>query len=474
MRRTLLALALTVASLDAFAGTGKVVIVNIDLPNVGFNEATPATPVGGNPGTTLGQQRMNVFNEAAARWTTMLDTNVDIVVQASFAPLQCDDTGAVLASAGPRTFVKNFAAAPKTEVYYPIALANKMAGTDLAPTLPDIVSQFNADVDNAECLGEQNWYYGLDGNHGIHSDLLVVVLHELSHGLGFSGATRAPNFRDNTPSVFDTMTLDRSANRTWDQLSQVERNLSLTNTGNVVWNGPNVKAVVNRYLQATTTFTVTEPTLVARNYDIGIATFGPMPSRTAMSGRVVRALDAADAAGPTTFDGCSAFTNAAALNGNVAMIDRGTCTFVSKVRNAQSVGAVGVIIVDNSRETCTPPSMGGDAVDVTIPVISIAPNDGDLLKAQLGNGTTVQGLLRNDPSQLAGTSPEGYMRLYAPCTDDPGSSIHHWDVTSFPNLLMEPAVNGDLLHNVDLTQFILQDMGWAIPVKSGRRALIRK
>ena len=474
MRRTfLLSLLLLGVAMNASAGTGKVVIVNIDLPNIGFNDATPAQPVGGNTGATIGQQRMNVFQAAAAKWTTMLDTNVDIIVQASFSPLQCDDSGAVLASAGPRTFLKDFSNAPRGSVWYPIALANKFAGVDLAPAIPDIVTQFNADVDNATCLGTQNWYYGLDGNHGIHSDLYVVVLHELAHGLGISGATTAPGFRDNIPAVFDTLTLDRTAGLRWDQMSEQQREISLTNTGNVVWDGQYVNSMLTRYLQPVTTFTVTEPSIVARNYDIGTATFGPQPNRAALSGRVVRALDAANTDGPTTFDGCSAYTNAAALAGNVAMIDRGTCTFVSKARRAQEAGAVGVLIVDNSRATCTPPSMGGDAADVTIPVFSIAPNDGDILKTQLTNGANVNGSLRNDANQLAGTSPERKMRLYAPCTEEPGSSLHHWDVVASPNLVMEPAVNGDLLHGVDLTVYQLLDMGWSLPVKSGRRTLKR-
>jgi hypothetical protein len=255
-------------------------------------------------------------------------------------------------------------------------------------------------------------------------------------------------------------------------MSQEQRDLSLTNTGRVVWDGENVRSLVGRYLQPITMLAITEPNIVARNYDIGSANFGPPATRTPLTGRVVRALDPADTEGATTFDGCSAFTNADAIRGNVAMIDRGNCTFVAKARNAQAAGAIGAIIVDNTRETCTPPTLGGDATDVTIPVFSIGATDGDVLKAQLTAGATMSGALRSG-SQLAGSSSEGYVRLYAPCTDDPGSSLHHWDVTASPSLLMEPYVNGDLLHGVDLTQYMLADIGWSLPPKSGRRALKR-
>ena len=158
---------------------------------------------------------------------------------------------------------------------------------------------------------------------------------------------------------------------------------------------------------------------------------------------------------------------------NALYRNRGNCTFVVKSRNAQTAGAIGVMIVDNARTTCGPPAMGGEATDIVIPVFSISANDGDALKAQLTAGAPMSGALRADPAQLAGSSQEGQMRLYAPCTDEPGSSIHHWDVVSSPNLLMEPAVNGDLLLGVDLTIQQLLDIGWTRPPKTGRRVLKR-
>ncbi len=56
---------------------------------------------------------------------------------------------------------------------------------------------------------------------------------------------------------------------------------------------------------------------------------------TTLSRTVVQGLDAANPAGPTSFDGCSALTNAAAVAGNIALLDRGTCGFTIKVKNAR-------------------------------------------------------------------------------------------------------------------------------------------
>src|SRR5262249_22715097 len=49
----------------AAAGPAQFVIVNTNAPGVGFNDPTPVAPVGGNTGTTLGQQRLNSFQYAA-------------------------------------------------------------------------------------------------------------------------------------------------------------------------------------------------------------------------------------------------------------------------------------------------------------------------------------------------------------------------------------------------------------------------
>jgi hypothetical protein len=93
---------------------------------------------------------------------------------------------AILGSAGPTAVIRDFPGAPLTNTWYPIALANALAGSDLNGSTPEIQAVFNSDVDNSSVLGSTDWYYGLDGNPGNDIDLLTVFLHELAHGLGFS------------------------------------------------------------------------------------------------------------------------------------------------------------------------------------------------------------------------------------------------------------------------------------------------
>src|SRR4029453_18324894 len=80
--------AATVLSIPANVhAAAKVTIVNNDGPGEGFNDPTPVVPVGGNPGTTLGQQRLIAFQYAADLWGATLDSNVEIDVRAAFDPL---------------------------------------------------------------------------------------------------------------------------------------------------------------------------------------------------------------------------------------------------------------------------------------------------------------------------------------------------------------------------------------------------
>ena len=94
-----LALSAALAAPSASFAAANIYIVNDDGPNEGFNDPTPVAPVGGNPGTTLGQQRLNAFQFAADIWGSILDSDADIYILSSFDPLPCTATGATLGAA---------------------------------------------------------------------------------------------------------------------------------------------------------------------------------------------------------------------------------------------------------------------------------------------------------------------------------------------------------------------------------------
>ncbi len=125
---------------------------------------------------------------------------------------------------------------------------------------------------------------------------------------------------------------------------------------------------------------VVSPTLIAGTYDF-------------VEGAVTKPLSDT---GPVTAEvvyvdpplACEALVNAAELDGKIALIDRGTCFFVDKIRKAQAAGAVAVIMVNNTGGA--PITMGGnDFSDLVIPGVMISRADGTVIKSQLENGVTV-------------------------------------------------------------------------------------
>jgi hypothetical protein len=222
-----------------------ITIQNGDGAGEGFNDATARTPEGGNTGTTLGQQRLILFNEAAAVWGAFLDSNVTTIVNAQFNPLTpCSTSGGVLGSAGTNLVFSDFDNAPFTGTWYHSALANKLAGSDQEPSDHDINATFNSSVDTG-CLGAgTRFYYGLNNSTPAGTvNLFVVLLHELGHGLGFSSFA---NGNTGTlflgmPDIYTRFMFDRDVNLYWNQMSNAQRATSARNNGDVLWDGANVR-----------------------------------------------------------------------------------------------------------------------------------------------------------------------------------------------------------------------------------------
>ncbi len=169
----------------AGAPAATLTVVNLDGPNEGFNDPAPFTPVGGNDATTLGQARLNAFRYSADLIGKLVGGKQIIRIEATMDALGGSQNSAVLGSAGPYSAFRDFSGAPVAATWFVEALANHLSGVDLDPAHPEIVAQFNSDVDKDTVLGTTRWYYGLDGNAGTDVDFASVVLHELVHGLGF-------------------------------------------------------------------------------------------------------------------------------------------------------------------------------------------------------------------------------------------------------------------------------------------------
>ncbi|MCE3004058.1 MAG: hypothetical protein LW860_15365 [Xanthomonadaceae bacterium] len=232
----------------------------------GFNDNTPATPVGGNPGTTRGQQRANLLNRAVGIWGLALDSTVATNVSAQFSPLTCNPGGAVLAAAGPTSaiLIVGQGIGGPGGITFPVALANKLLGADQNGATSEITATVNSSVDNGCLGGNVRFYYGYDTNtpNG-EINLLVVLLHELGHGLGFLSLVEPDGtYPFDRSDVFSRFQRDQDSGQTWAQMTAAARVASFTNTSDVIWTGANVR-IASGFLTA------------AREPDGSVETFNP-------------------------------------------------------------------------------------------------------------------------------------------------------------------------------------------------------
>lgn len=483
LTRTLVAAACALTCFASSAAT--IIITSRDAPGVGFNDPTPVAPVGGNPGTTLGQQRMNVYRYVADIWEKNLDSAVPITVNAGWEALTCTASSAVLGSAGAWNIWNNTPGA-QPNTWYAAALANKLAGVNLTAGQPDdgtgygnvdIKTQFNVNLGNPGCLTGNTFYLGFDGKAGSNVNFVETLLHELGHGLGFSvisvntstgqrinAAGTAYVTNGGLPSVWEQFMFDNTAQKSWLNMTSAERKASAINPLKLAWTGPNV-AAGQGMLKATPVLKVAASNaILSGNMDFNTAPFGAAVPATGSIGKIAAIAPQPNTLGPA----CETLTaaNANAVRGNAALVQRGGCTFAIKVKNLQDAGATSAILYNNVDGALVP---GGADDTITIPVLAVSLADGLKLQTAVTGGSrsapaTATGSLTTDPTRIAGADQFGRPLLYTPAVLASGSSVSHWDVTATPNLLMEPNINADLgtilVAPKDLTKPLLQDIGW--------------
>lgn len=269
-----------------------------------------------------------------------------------------------------------------TDVYLDRANSNSplSAGNRRAPTTSvdsfDHSYNFAADVFSA---GNQNAAM-------THAFVVANWLHDRYYNAGFTetaGNAQSDNY-GRGGAAFDAMRIEVQ-----DACMYDNANMSVPGDGN----GPRMQLFLftgegERQLSFTgTAVNVSEP---------GYAGFGPL--NFDINAAVVRYRDDVVASdnNPDTndahasiYDGCEAATNAGALAGKIAVIDRGFCLFVDKVRNAQNAGAAGVIIanhLDNSPISVMGAGSDGCLPNISTPALAMQKAEGDALKVALESG----------------------------------------------------------------------------------------
>jgi hypothetical protein len=126
--------------------------------------------------------------------------------------------------------------------------------------------------------------------------------------------------------------------------------------------------------ESTPAVVVDPPSSAAGTYDAVRAGFGPQIPLAGIPG----SIELADDGTGVVTDGCEPFTVTA---GAIALVDRGACTFVVKVKNAQDGGAAAAIVANNVAGA--PFAMGGTDPTITIPSVMISMDDGTTIKGGL-------------------------------------------------------------------------------------------
>ncbi|MBI2765870.1 MAG: hypothetical protein HYX53_08165, partial [Chloroflexi bacterium] len=158
-------------------GTGVDSFTSVGVFNGPTIQAVPASTItvtytgfGSNPAAQA------AFQAAIDVWASKLTSSVVIKINADWTALG----PGVLGQAGPTNLVANFSGAPQANTYYPIALAEAIAGTNLNGSTAEISASFSSSF--------SNWYFGTDGaTPSGKYDFESVVMHEVGHGLGMIG-----------------------------------------------------------------------------------------------------------------------------------------------------------------------------------------------------------------------------------------------------------------------------------------------
>ena len=103
-------------------------------------------------------------------------------------------------------------------------------------------------------------------------------------------------------------------------------------------------------------------------------------------------------------------------SGDIVVLDRGACSFSTKIRNAQAAGAAGVLVVNNAAGDPIAMGQDGTANQPTIPAVMLQVSDRPAIRGAAGqsadaDGTTVAEILTSNGNFLASFSSRGPTNL---------------------------------------------------------------
>ncbi|GMV28692.1 MAG: hypothetical protein AMXMBFR59_08170 [Rhodanobacteraceae bacterium] len=177
-------------------------------------DATATTPIDGNSGTTLGEQRRNALAHAGQLLATQLALPNRLRVSACWQPLGGSRTdGARIAFAGPTAYVFDSADfsvpwLPDKYTWYSVTEMVRRSGAPQCATFSndcdtafDMEATFNSDLDPPVNIIGAPFYYGFTGAGKPQRsiDFVTTTMHELTHGLGFLSVVNVDPENGETP-----------------------------------------------------------------------------------------------------------------------------------------------------------------------------------------------------------------------------------------------------------------------------------
>ncbi|WP_262152108.1 T9SS-dependent M36 family metallopeptidase [Chryseobacterium foetidum] len=202
-------------------------------------------------------------------------------------------------------------------------------------------------------------------------------VHDIFHKFGFNEAAR--NFQQNN---FGNGGLGN------DALNAESQDRSSYNNANFSTPPDGSKPRMQMYLWEASSrrFFYNAPTdAVSRTPVAGTADFGTPLDDVGVTGNVKLS---------TILDGCSALP-AGSMSNMIALVERGTCAFTVKVKNAQTAGAVGVIVYNNAGGAAVGGMTGVDPT-ITVPSVIIDNPEGEFIKTKIAANTVVNVTLKRD------------------------------------------------------------------------------
>jgi extracellular elastinolytic metalloproteinase len=146
---------------------------------------------------------------------------------------------------------------------------------------------------------------------------------------------------------------------------------------------------------------VLSPGAVAGTYPMGLGNFGADLMDTITSQVIL-----VDDGEGNPSDACQAIVNTDEINGNIALIDRGTCNHGQKAIRAQDAGAIAVIFCNDENEVYSP-NGGPQGGDVNIPIVTITQQNCEFIKLGLIGGLMVQLIEQELDYQVPSPGPTG-------------------------------------------------------------------